>query len=103
MLTGLRRWIERPRQNRRRWQADARYLIARDEVRAYYEAQRQAARARAVGDGGNFFHWSKVAAEIARISPQAEMDIAVVQAIVDAELAVRRKGWPPSLPGKGRA
>ncbi|QND61932.1 multicopper oxidase domain-containing protein (plasmid) [Mesorhizobium huakuii] len=73
------------RKIRLRWQSDARRLVHRDEPGAYYEAQRLAARARASGQAGEFVHWAKVAAEIARISPRSHMDIAVVQAIVDDE------------------
>lgn len=61
-----------------------------DEHGAYYEAHRLAARARAEGRGSEFAHWAKVAAEVARISPRAEMDLATVQSIVDEEL--RRSG-----------
>lgn len=85
MLAALRRWMENRRQIRRRWQADARRLIEHDEPSAYYEAQRLAARSRASGQAGEFVHWAKVAAEVARISPHAQMDLAVVQAIVDNE------------------
>lgn len=85
MLAALRRWMENRRQIRRRWQADARRLIEHDEPGAYYEAQRLAARSRASGQAGEFIHWAKVAAEVARISPHAQMDLAVVQAIVDNE------------------
>ncbi|KUM24418.1 hypothetical protein AU467_30310 [Mesorhizobium loti] len=85
MLGVIRRWVERRRAIRRRWQAAARVLVAADEVNAYYEAQRRAARARVRGDGQEFFHWAKVAAEIARLSPRAEMDIAVVRAIAADE------------------
>jgi hypothetical protein len=45
MFAAINRWIERRRTIRLRWQADARVLIAADEVNAYYEAQRRAARA----------------------------------------------------------
>ncbi|WP_371349280.1 hypothetical protein [Ancylobacter sp. IITR112] len=85
MLAALRRWMENRKQIRRRWQADARRLIEHDEPNAYYEAQRLAARSRAFGQAGEFIHWAKVAAEVARISPHAQMDLAVVQAIVDNE------------------
>ncbi|WP_287236099.1 hypothetical protein [Mesorhizobium sp.] len=44
-----------------------------------------ATRARLRGDAGEFYHWAKVAAEIARIVPQAAMDIDVVGAIVIEE------------------
>ena len=70
---------------RRRWQAEARALVASDEVNAYYEAQRRAARARLRDDRAEFHHWAKVAAEVARIAPLAEMDIEVVRAIVRDE------------------
>lgn len=76
MLVALRWWIESRRQIRRRWRADARRLVQ----------QRLAARARPSGQAGEFVHWANVAAEVARISPCARMDIAVVQAIVDDEM-----------------
>lgn len=78
--------MENRRQIRRSWQADARRLMECDEPSAYYEAQRLAARSRASGQAGEFIHWAKVAAEVARISPDAQMDLAVVQAIVDTEM-----------------
>ncbi|WP_454659120.1 hypothetical protein [Bosea beijingensis] len=86
MLGALRRWIEARRRIRRRWQADAHRLVQREKASAYYEAQRLAAQARASGQAEEFFHWAKVAAEVARISPHAQMDIEVVQAIVDHEM-----------------
>lgn len=86
----LNSWFERRRAIRRRWQSDAHRLVRNDEEGAYYQAQRLAARARAEGKGGEFAHWAKVAAEVARISPRAEMELAIVQAIVDEEL--RRGG-----------
>ena len=64
---------------RRLWQQDARELISRDERSAYYTAQRLAARARAEGDRASLVHWVKVAAEVARASPVAEMDLSVVE------------------------
>lgn len=69
-----------------RWQQEARALVARDERAAYYEAQRLVAKSRARGDAGEAFQWAKVAAEIARIAPGAEMDAAVVRSVVDDEL-----------------
>lgn len=45
MLRVIRRWVEHRRAIRRRWQADARILVAVDEVAVYYEAQRRAVRA----------------------------------------------------------
>ena len=86
MLHAVMAWIARRRDIRRRWQADARRLVAQDEAGAYYEAQRRAAHARAKGAGGEFLHWAKTAAEVARIAPNAEMDASVVRAIVDQEL-----------------
>ena len=92
MLALLRRWLERRREIRRWWQADAQHLVQRDEPAAYYDAQRLAARARASGQAGEFIHWAKVASEVARISRRAEMDLAVVHAIVEEEL---RRGSAP--------
>ena len=86
MLARLKALVERRRLRRRRWQDDARRLVNQDEPEAYYEAQRLAARARASRDADAFVHWAHVAAEVARISLRAQMDLAVVQAIVDAEL-----------------
>ena len=77
-------WIERRRQLRRLFQDNARELIERDPVTAYYDAQRAAARARFAGDGRAFLHWAKVAAEVARIS-DAPMDYEIVKHIVDEE------------------
>ncbi|MEO4002123.1 hypothetical protein [Mesorhizobium sp. CAU 1732] len=92
MFAILNSWLQRRRAIRWRWQADARRLVREDERGAYYEAQRLAARALAAGSGAEFAHWAKVAAEVARISPRADMDLATVHAIVDAEL--RRAGRP---------
>jgi hypothetical protein len=85
MFGTLFRWLQRRRDIRRRWQADARRLIGEDESRAYYSAQRRAARSRKQGDRAGFWHWAKVASEVARLSPIAEMDRAVLQRIVDEE------------------
>lgn len=85
MLAAIGKWMERRRAIRRRWQADARALVAEDAVTAYYEAQRRAARARFGGDRAAFYHWAKVAAEVARIAPLAEMNIDVVRAVVAEE------------------
>lgn len=85
MLAGIMRWAERRRTLRRRWQAEARALVVADEVNAYYEAQRRAARARLQDDRAEFYHWAKVAAEVARIAPLAEMDIEMVRAVVRDE------------------
>jgi hypothetical protein len=85
MLAAIGSWIERRRTIRRRWQADARALVSADEVNAYFEAQRRSARARGAGDRAGYYHWAKVAAEIARIAPFAEMDIDVVRAVFAEE------------------
>ncbi|MFB9981037.1 hypothetical protein ACFSQQ_39810 [Mesorhizobium kowhaii] len=37
------------------------------------------------GDGHEFFHWAKVAAEVARLTSRAEMDIEIVRAIAAEE------------------
>jgi hypothetical protein len=86
VLQALNEWIDRRRQIRRRWQADVRRLVAQDAAGPYYEAQRRAARARAQGDRGEFLLWAKAAAEIARIAPNAEIDISIVKRIVYEEL-----------------
>ena len=85
MLSKIRQWVEHRRTTRRRWQADARALVAADEVNAYYEAQRCATRARVRSDRAEFYHWAKVAAEVARIASLAEMDIDAVRAVVAEE------------------
>ena len=84
VLSAVTAWIERRRQLRRLFQDNARQLIERDPVTAYYDAQRAAARARFAGDGRAFLHWAKVAAEVARIS-NAPMDYEIVKSIVDEE------------------
>ncbi len=90
MISAFFRWLEHRRAIRRHWQADARRLIDDDEPRAYYAAQRRAARSRAQGDRAAFWHWAKVASEIARRSRVTEMDRAVLQRIVDEESTAGR-------------
>jgi hypothetical protein len=90
MLSLIRGWIEHRKEIREHWKRDARQLIDVDERGAYYAAQRLAARSRAQGDWRGFSHWAKVAAEVARISRLAEMDLNKVREIVDAELTLRR-------------
>ena len=87
VFTLIHQWVQRRRAIRRRWQVDAHQLITADEVNAYYEAQRRVARARHRGDRDEFYHWAKVAAEVARISPIAEMDLDLVLQIADEEEA----------------
>lgn len=90
MFRALAGWIEKRRQIRQRWQQDARAMIERHGRHAYYEAQRLAARSRAQGDKSGFWHWAKVASEVARLSPAAEMDMKVVQTIADEEMREHR-------------
>jgi len=90
MIGFLRQWIEHRRTIRRRWQEDARQLAAADPVNAYYEAQRRAARSRAQGHASEYWHWAKVASEVARIEPLAAMDFEVVEAIADHETTGHR-------------
>jgi hypothetical protein len=85
MLAAITSWIDRRRALRRRWQKDARRLLMVEETNAYYEAQRRATRYRVRGDKAEFYHWAKVAAEIARLSPHVEMNIATLRAIVSEE------------------
>jgi hypothetical protein len=81
----LRHWIDHRYELRRRWQDDAKRLLAAEEANAYYEAQRRATRARIRRDRGEFYHWAKVAAEIARLSPEVDMNIKVLKRVVDEE------------------
>ena len=85
MFAIFRRWAEARRRLRRRWQDDARRLLAAEETEAYYEAQRRATRARLRGDRSELYHWAKVAAETARLSPQVQMDLGTLQQVVADE------------------
>jgi len=87
MISWIRKFVEQRQTARRRWEADARKLVSADPVDAYYHAQRLAARCRCAGETDEFGHWSKVAAEVARIEPLAEMNYAKVKAINDREKA----------------
>ncbi len=84
-------WIEKRRQIRRRWKQDAQVMIERHGSHAYYEAQRLAARSRALRNRSDFWHWAKVASEVARLSPVSEMDLNIVQAIADEEMRQHRR------------
>ena len=86
MLTRFHHWIQKRQELRGLWKSDAQTLIVRDERNAYYDAQRLAARCRAQGDADGLFHWAKVAAEIARSSTVAAMDLQKVEALVQEEL-----------------
>lgn len=90
MFRILAYWIEKRRQIRLRWQQDARAMIEKHGRHAYYEAQRLAASSRAIRDRSGFWHRAKVASEVARLSPVAEMDMKVVQAIADEEMRKHR-------------
>lgn len=90
MLRIITDWFEKRRQIRLRWQQDARATIEKYGRHAYYEAQRPAASSRAIRDRSGFWHWAKVASEVARLSSVAEMDMKVVQEIADEEMRKRR-------------
>lgn len=90
MFQSFRCWLDDRRALRRRWQEDARLLLEAEETNAYYEAQRRATRCRVRDDRAEFYHWAKVAAEVARLSPEVEMDIAALRAIVSEEERRRR-------------
>ena len=85
MISWIIRYLDRRRQNRDRFKADARALASSDPANAYYDAQRMAARCRHAGEVDEFMHWSRVAAEVARIEPRAQMDFRKVRAIDDRE------------------
>lgn len=90
MLTAIARWIEHHRDLRRRWQEDARRLLVAEEINAYYEAQRRATRSRVRGDKVEYWHWAKVAAEVARLSPEVKMELDTLRMIVAEEERRRR-------------
>ena len=85
MIGAISRWIERRARIRVAWKDDAGMLLEQFGMHAYYTAQRLAARSRFRGDREGFWHWAKVAAEVARISPDVEMDMAIVERIVEEE------------------
>lgn len=90
MIRFLTQWLARRRAIRRRWQDYARLLAISDPAGSYHEAQRHAFHSRSDGDFNECWHWAKVASEIVRIEPRAEMDFAVLQALSDQEEAGRR-------------
>ncbi len=73
MLEAIKNWMRQHHDQRRRWREDALSLLNAKSSIAYYEAQRRATRSRLAGDRGVFIHWAKVAAEVARLSPEMEM------------------------------
>ncbi len=83
--------LEKRRQDRDRCRAEAIKFALADPENAYYNAQRLAARCRCAGQAEEYVHWSRVAAEIARIEPRAEMNFAKVKAINDREEARQRQ------------
>lgn len=85
MFKALLSFIDRRKAIRRRWEADATILIARNERSAYYDAQRLAWKGRCKGERPEYWHWAKVASEVARRSPIAEMELSVVDAIAAEE------------------
>jgi hypothetical protein len=89
MIRFLTKWLANRRAIRRRWQADARLLAISDPAGSYYEAQRRAFHSRCTGDLDEFWNWSKVASEIARIESRAEMDFSVLRALSDQDKAGR--------------
>lgn len=91
MFNWIKQYLERRRQDRDQVRADARALVSADPIAAYYDAQRLAARCRCSGKADDFLHWSRVAAEVARIEPRAAMDFKTVQAINDREEARQRQ------------
>lgn len=85
MLAWLFGWLVRRRERRLLRQSDARQLIAENEPGAFYEAHRRATRLRMRGDAAGFRHWICVAAEVAKLSPVAEMDVNALKKVVDRE------------------
>lgn len=69
-------------------------LIEIDETYSFYEAQLRAARARSERDSAYFWHWAKVAAEVARRSPVAEMDERRLEAILAEDARCRTTPQP---------
>ncbi|ESW98082.1 hypothetical protein X768_31900 [Mesorhizobium sp. LSJC265A00] len=93
MFEVIRRWLAYRKNLRRRWQDDARWLLVAEEKNAYYEARRRATRARLHGNRREFYHWAKVAAKVARLSPAAAMDLDEVKRVVVDEERRQRLSW----------
>jgi hypothetical protein len=91
LIRWIRMHLEKRRQYRDRCKVEAHKLVSADPVNSYYNAQRMAARCRCAGQADEYVHWSKIAAEIARIEPRAEMSFAKVKAINDREDARQRQ------------
>lgn len=91
MISWIKKHLEKDRQIQDRCKADAQKLASADPLNSYYNAQRSAARCRYAGEADEFMHWSRVAAEIARIERRAAMDFKTVQAINDREEARQRQ------------
>ena len=76
----LKRWLDRHRES----------AAAGNLTRGCWPpTNRRAAAARSRRDADEFWHWSKVAAEVARICPAAEMDIEKLKSLVDREIGKR--------------
>jgi hypothetical protein len=90
MFRFLYRWLGHRQAIRRRWQSDAKLLAGRDPVRAYYESQRRVFHSRSEGDFHEYWHWAKVASEVARIEPRVEMDFDILKVLSDQEEPGRR-------------
>lgn len=60
---------------RARWKTDAKRLVAIDPLTAFHAAQVEVARAKSVQDRAEAWHWMKVAAEVARICAEADLDV----------------------------
>ena len=71
----FRGFFDKWRASRALWKADARRLIAIEKRTAFHAAQVEIARARHRGDRSEAWHWAKVAAEVARICPEADLDV----------------------------
>jgi len=96
MLGTISHWFAQRQAAKARVGDDARGLLSKNPATAYYDAQRLAARARFAGDGKEFVHWARVAAEVARIGT-GPMDMAVVRSIVDEEERAARAGEVPAI------
>jgi type II secretory pathway component PulJ len=77
-------WFRRHRMRRLLAMQSAAELLRKDRATAYYEATRADARARFAGDTEGFWQWSRVAAEVARLS-DCPMDLDEVKRIVAEE------------------
>jgi hypothetical protein len=77
-------WLRSHRMRRLIVMQSAAELLRKAPATAYYDATRAAARARFSRDTEGFWHWSRVAAEVARLS-DCPMDLDEVKRIVAEE------------------